>query len=132
MHIQVEANRSSRIEATRTTIEEDMLPLGELDSEKKDDVQEINKYIAALQHGVNRIKDDGFPLIREIHGKLMQGVRGAYKTPGEFRTGKTGSEDPCLPRQHRFLQHILGFPHYSPIWSNSFIMMRLMCHIWFE
>ena len=89
MHIQVEANRSSSIEGTQTTIEEDMTPLEELSAEKRNDAQEVRNYIDAMNHGVKRILEDDFPftsrLMREMHAVLMQGVRGEHKTPGEFR-----------------------------------------------
>src|SRR5580658_1678800 len=53
-----------------------------------DDVEEVSNYVAAMQHGLRRIKS-GFPLslrlIREIHGILLRGRRGANKTSGEFR-----------------------------------------------
>lgn len=89
MHIRVEANKSNRIEGTRTSIEEDMLPKETLGPEKRDDVQEIENYIKAMDYGVKRIIHDDFPFssrfLRELHLILMQGVRGERKTPGEFR-----------------------------------------------
>ena len=89
MHVKIEANKSSRIEGTRTTVEEDLLDVIDVNPEKRDDWEEVQNYIKATNYGVERIKD-GFPvctrLIREIHGILMQGVRGEHKTPGEFRT----------------------------------------------
>ena len=89
MHIRVEANKSNRIEGTRTSIEEDMLPKENLIPEKRDDVQEIENYIKAMDYGVKRIIDDDFPFssrfLRELHQILLQGVRGEHKTPGEFR-----------------------------------------------
>jgi len=92
MHIQVEANKSSRIEGTNTTIEDDMTPLEDLPPERRNDVQEVQNYIAAMSHGMRRITQDDFPftgrLMREMHNVLMQGVRGERKTPGEFRTSQ--------------------------------------------
>ena len=90
MHIQVEANRSNKIEGTQTTIEEDLIGNNVLVSiEKRDDVAEVNNYVNAINYAIKRIKDDNFPLssrlIREIHAVLLKGVRGEYKTPGEFR-----------------------------------------------
>ena len=90
MHIQVEANRSNKIEGTKTTIEEDLASESAFVSiEKRDDIAEVNNYICAINYGIKRIKDDDFPLssrlIREIHSILLKGVRGEHKTPGEFR-----------------------------------------------
>lgn len=92
MHIQVEANKSNRIEGTNTSIEEDMMHIEDIDPERRDDAQEVNNYIAAMNHGIKRIQEDGFPfttrLMREMHEILLQGVRGEHKTPGEFRTSQ--------------------------------------------
>lgn len=88
MHVKIEANKSSRIEGTKTTIEEDMLDISDILPEKRDDWEEVQNYIKATNYGVNRVKES-FPvcnrLIREIHEILMSGVRGENKTPGEFR-----------------------------------------------
>ena len=91
MHVKIEANKSSRIEGTRTTVEEDLLDITDINPEKRDDWEEVQNYVKATNYGVQRIKD-GFPvctrLIRELHKILMQGVRGEHKTPGEFRTSQ--------------------------------------------
>lgn len=88
MYVKIEANKSSRIEGTRTTVEEDLLDVSDINPEKRDDWEEVQNYVKATNYGVARIKE-GFPvctrLIREIHEILMQGVRGEHKTPGEFR-----------------------------------------------
>lgn len=53
-----------------------------------DDVREVSDYVAALEHGLERL-EEGFPLslrlLREIHQRLLAGARGATKAPGEFR-----------------------------------------------
>ncbi len=89
MHIHTEANKSSKIEGTKTTIEEDLLPVEDIAPEKRDDHEEVHNYIKALNYGIDRITEDNFPLssrlICELHEVLMQGVRGTNKTPGEFR-----------------------------------------------
>ena len=91
MHVKIEANKSSRIEGTRTTVEEDLLDVTDINPEKRDDWEEVQNYVKATKYGIERIRD-GFPvctrLIREIHEILMQGVRGEYKTPGEFRVSQ--------------------------------------------
>lgn len=91
MHVKIEANKSSRIEGTRTTVDEDLLDITEINPEKRDDWQEVQNYVKATNYGVARINEQ-FPvctrLIRELHKILMQGVRGEKKTPGEFRTSQ--------------------------------------------
>jgi Fic family protein len=87
--IRREAVLSSRIEGTRATLAElytyESAQLSFLESQ--DDVREVHNYVAALDYGLERLKK--FPMslrfIREIHGKLMQGVRGGNLTSGEFR-----------------------------------------------
>lgn len=88
MHVRIEANKSSRIEGTKTTVEEDLSDIIDINPEKRDDWEEVQNYVKAMNYGVEKIKK-GFPvcsrLIRELHKILMQGVRGEHKTPGEFR-----------------------------------------------
>jgi len=92
MHIRTEANKSSRIEGTNTSIEEDMMSIEDVSPEKRDDVQEVNNYIEAMNHGIRRIVEDDFPitsrLMTEMHQILLQGVRGKHKLPGEIRTSQ--------------------------------------------
>lgn len=89
MHITTEANKSSKIEGTKTSIEEDLSAIEDISPEKRDDYREVHNYINALNYGIDRITKDNFPLcsrlIREIHKILLTGARGEYKTPGEFR-----------------------------------------------
>lgn len=87
--IRSEAVISSRIEGTKASLAE--LYAYEISQpsffEKTDDVHEVHNYVEALRYGLERIK--AFPvslrLIRELHEKLMAGVRGGTLTPGEFR-----------------------------------------------
>lgn len=87
MHVTKEANQSSRIEGTRTEIEEAILPEEEVAFERRDDWREVQNYIAALKTGRQRLDDLPFStrLLRETHAVLMRGVRGEHKTPGDFR-----------------------------------------------
>ena len=90
MHIRTEANKSSRIEGTKTSIEEELMDVLDIAPEKRDDYEEVQNYVKAMNYGISRIQKDDFPLstrlIRELHRVLMQGVRGQHKTPGEYRT----------------------------------------------
>jgi Fic family protein len=89
MYIRKEAVLSSMIEGTISSLsdllifENDQVPEVPLG-----DVQEVSNYVAALNHGVSRIKE-GFPLslrlIKEIHEILLSKGRGSTKAPGEFR-----------------------------------------------
>ena len=88
-HIRKEAVLSSQIEGTQSSLS-DLLLFEDADAPglPVDDVKEVSNYVAAMEHGLGRLKG-GFPLnlrlIREIHAVLVTGSRGADKTPGEFR-----------------------------------------------
>lgn len=87
MHVTKEATQSSKIEGTWTRIEEAILDREDVPLEKRDDWEEVQNYIAALDHAVGALETIPFSarLIREAHRVLMRGVRGAQKAPGEFR-----------------------------------------------
>jgi len=83
-----EAVLSSKIEGTQATLGEVLAQEGGVTVDRHpDDLQEVHNYIIALEYGLKRLKDLplSLRLIKEIHEKLMQGVRGANATPGEFR-----------------------------------------------
>jgi len=89
LYVRKEALLSSQIEGTKSSFSDLLLFENEAaPGVPIDDVEEVSNYVAAIQHGLRRIKG-GFPLslrlIREIHGILLRGGRGANKTPGEFR-----------------------------------------------
>jgi Fic family protein len=89
-YIRKEAVLSSQIEGTQSSLSD--LLLFENDAAPGvplDDVEETSNYIAAMNHGLARIASGALPLsnrlLREIHARLMRGVRGGDKAPGEFR-----------------------------------------------
>ncbi len=89
MYIRKEAVLSSMIEGTQSSLSD--LLLYELDQTPGvplDDVREVSNYVAALEHGLQRLTE-GLPLslrlFREIHTVLLAKGRGSNKTPGEFR-----------------------------------------------
>lgn len=88
-YVRKEAVLSSQIEGTQSSISELLLyESGEVPGVPFDDVREVSRYVAALDHGLARLRD-GFPvslrLIREVHAVLMANGRGSEKDPGEFR-----------------------------------------------
>jgi Fic family protein len=84
-----EAVLSSRIEGTQADIE-DVYAFEAGHPEHHSDVQEVANYVHALEYGLDRISTlpISLRLMREMHARLMRGVRGEYATPGEFRTSQ--------------------------------------------
>lgn len=88
-YVRREALLSSQIEGTQSSLSDLLLfELDELPGVPFDDVVEVSSYVAALEHGIARLRA-GFPLsgrlLREVHAKLLERGRGADKSPGEFR-----------------------------------------------
>lgn len=84
-----EAVLSSRIEGTHAGIEDLFFFEAEPESAADpSDVREVANYVTALEYGLDRLRSLplSLRLIREIHERLMRGVRGDAARPGEFRT----------------------------------------------
>ncbi|HUJ54362.1 MAG TPA: Fic family protein [Gaiellaceae bacterium] len=91
MYIRREAVLSSQIEGTQSTLE-DLLAV-ELEPRPAwrrlpEDVDEVVRYVQAMNYGLNRLSDLplSLRLSREIHRELLSGGRGSHRLPGEFRT----------------------------------------------
>src|SRR2546426_3917914 len=83
-----EAVLSSRIEGTQATLGELLAAeAGAVVDRSPEDLREVGNYVVALEHGMARLKE--LPLcvriVRELHEKLMNGVRGHQAAPGRFR-----------------------------------------------
>ncbi len=92
-YVRKEAVLSSQIEGTQSSLSD--LLLAEIDEAPGvpvDDVTEVSNYVAALDHGLRRMRG-GFPisnrLLREMHGVLLRSGRGAAKQPGSFRRSQS-------------------------------------------
>jgi Fic family protein len=88
MYVRKEAVLSSQIEGTQASLI-DVLEFESraLEPDNPQDVEEVVNYVAAINHGLERLRTMpvSLRLIREIHQELMKGVRGAERNPGEFR-----------------------------------------------
>ncbi len=91
MYVRKEATLSSQIEGTQATFVDVLkaeAKIEELETHK--DVDEVLNYIYAMNYGLERLEQIplSLRLIKEIHKILLRGVRGEWKTPGEFRTSQ--------------------------------------------
>lgn len=88
MYVRKEAVLSSQIEGTQATLLDVLeYEAAAADSGISKDVKEVSNYVDAMNYGLSRLKE--FPLslrlIKEIHARLLEGVRGGEHNPGEFR-----------------------------------------------
>lgn len=117
--VQREAVFSSRIEGTQSTLGELLAAeAGAAVARSPEDLREVGNYVAALEHGVARLKTLPLSvrLVRELHEKLMTGVRGDHATPGELRRsqnwigppGSTLAQATYVPPPHEDMLDDLG------------------------
>jgi len=88
MYVRKEAVLSSQIEGTQASLGDILEVEAQIfDPTRPDDTEEILNYVNAMNYGLDRLQElpMSLRLIREIHERLMQGVRGQHATPGEFR-----------------------------------------------
>ena len=91
MYVRKEAVLSSQIEGTQSSLQNLLAAEARLnDPDAPADVAEVINYVRAMNHGLARLAElpVSVRLIREIHAKLTQGVRGDRLTPGELRTSQ--------------------------------------------
>ncbi|MGA7340412.1 MAG: Fic family protein [Terracidiphilus sp.] len=137
-----EAVLSSKIEGTQATLGELLAAeAGAVVERSPEDLREVGNYVVALEHGILRLRKLPLSvrLIRELHEKLMEGVRGQHAAPGLFRKtqnwiGKPGSTpataifippppgevEPCLAAWEKFVHEsnlpplvTIAFAHYQ-------------------
>lgn len=143
MHVAKEATKSSRIEGTQTNIDEALLEKEDIPLDKRDDWEEVQNYIKAMEWAVLSLDKLPFStrLIRETHKVLLQGVRGEKKQPGEFRTsqnwigGATLNDAIFIPPVHitvpELMSDIEKFLHNDEIHFPELLKIGLV-HYQFE
>jgi len=143
MHVLKEATQSSKIEGTKTNIEEALLNREDISEEKRDDWEEIQNYIAALNKAIEKLNEIPFSsrLIRQTHEILLSGVRGKRKLPGEFRSsqnwigGASISDATFIPPIHTTINEYMGdlekFAHDNEHYFPELLKIALI-HYQFE
>ncbi|MBI2270409.1 MAG: Fic family protein [Bacteroidetes bacterium] len=116
MHITKEATQSSKIEGTQTTIEEAFQSEEQIKPEKRDDWKEVHNYIDAMNYAIAQL--DKLPLsnrlFKQTHKKLLKGVRGKHKLPGEFRSsqnwigGASLNDAVYIPPHHNEVSYLMS------------------------
>ena len=116
MHIAKEATQSSKIEGTRTELEEAIKSGSDIAPERKDDWQEVHNYIKAMNYSIKKLNTlpVSTRLLKEAHKILMKGVRGEQRSPGEFRTsqnwigGATINDALYIPPVHTEINELMS------------------------
>ena len=143
LHVLKEALLSSRIEGTRTNIDEALMEERDVPENRRDDWREVRNYNKALDNAIERLQTLPLSsrLLSETHGILMEGVRGAEKDPGHFRRsqnwiGGASIEDASfIPALHDHVKGLMGdlekFLHEEELHVPSLIRIGI-AHYQFE
>jgi len=143
MHVLKEATQSSKIEGTQTNIEEALREKEDVPLDKRDDWEEVQNYIQAMEVAIKELDKLPFSsrLIRNTHKSLLQGVRGEKRQPGEFRRsqnwigGATINDATFIPPIHTSIPELIGdlenFVHNQEIFFPELLKIALI-HYQFE
>lgn len=116
LHVTKEAVVSSRIEGTKTNMDEALLTEEEVSPERKNDWKEVNNYIKALNEAIKELENLPISsrLIKQTHSTLLDSVRGEHKSPGDFRRSQNwiGGSSPAdavfVPPHYQYVEALMG------------------------
>lgn len=143
MHVLKEATQSSKIEGTKTNMDEALLEREDIPLDQRDDWEEVQNYTKAMEYAILSLEKLPYSsrLIKQTHEILLQGVRGEKKQPGEFRNsqnwigGATLNDATFIPPVHSSVPELMSdiekFIHNEEILFPELLRIALV-HYQFE
>ena len=143
LHVTKEAVISSRIEGTRTNMDEALMPVEEINPERRNDWLEVRNYSSAMKNAIKELENTPLSsrLLCKTHETLLSGVRGEHKMPGEFRRsqnwigGASLSDAVFIPPAHTYVNELMGdlekFLHNETIHVPALVRIGI-AHYQFE